>query len=165
MVIPEPDVRRRDGAIFEELYPRLRRFAAVVGPIEIDPDDLLQEALVKVLSNTSLSDLDHPAAYLRRTIVNSASNHRRHLGVVRRTWRQLAASEQGAAEDHYPSDVADLQHLKPGERAVLYLTEIEGYRYAEVAELLGCTEAAARKRAMRGRRRLVAAVVGEVSRG
>ena len=31
--------------VFRELYPRLRRFAAVVGAAESDPDDLVQEAL------------------------------------------------------------------------------------------------------------------------
>jgi DNA-directed RNA polymerase specialized sigma24 family protein len=48
---------------------------------------------------------------------------------------------------------------------VLYLTEVEGYRYAEVGRMLGCTEAAARKRAMRGRRRLYAELTEEVARG
>ncbi len=59
----------------------------------------------------------------------------------------------------------DLMRLRPQERAVLYLSEVEGYRYAEIAQLLHCTEAAARKRALRGRRRLYAAVVGEVTDG
>lgn len=165
MVEVETSAQRRDGLLFEELYPGLRRFAAVVGPVELDPDDLLQEALVRVLARSNLCDLDYPAAYLRRAILNSASNHRRHLGVVRKSWSRLIASDPVTAEDAYPSDVSDLQHLKPQERAVLYLSAVEGYRYAEIAEMLHCTEAAARKRAMRGRRRLLAAVAGEVSHG
>jgi RNA polymerase sigma-70 factor (ECF subfamily) len=69
------------------------------------------------------------------------------------------------AVDAYPSDLADLLRLTPKERAVLYLTEVEGYRYAEVGRMLGCSEAAARKRAGRARRRLYAALVGEVTDG
>lgn len=34
---------------FRDAYPRLRRFAAVVAPPTIDPDDLIQDALVRVL--------------------------------------------------------------------------------------------------------------------
>lgn len=165
MVEPEASEQLRDGVLFEELYPALRRFAAVVGSVEVDPDDLLQEALVRVLSRSHLCDLDYPAAYLRRVIVNTASNHRRHAGVVRKGWSRIVASERLVTKDAYPSDMSDLQSLKPAERAVLYLSEVEGYRYAEIAEMLHCTEAAARKRAMRGRRRLVAAVAGEVSHG
>jgi DNA-directed RNA polymerase specialized sigma24 family protein len=37
-------------AELRRIYPRLRRFAAVVTPQEIDPDDLMQEALAKLLA-------------------------------------------------------------------------------------------------------------------
>ena len=40
----------------------------------------------------------------------------------------------------------DLEHLSPAERAVLYLSEVDGYRFAEIGRMLGCSEAAARKR-------------------
>ena len=62
-------------------------------------------------------------------------------------------------------DIPNLSPRPAPERAVLYLTEVEGYRYAEVGEMLGCSEAAARKRAMRGRRRLYAQLAEEVARG
>lgn len=53
--------------ILDDLYPALRRFAAVAAPADLEPDDLVQEALVKVLKRRSLSDLDHPAhTYARR---------------------------------------------------------------------------------------------------
>ena len=45
-----------------------------------EPDDLVQEALVSTLRKGSISDLDDPLAYLRKTIVNLASNQRRSLG-------------------------------------------------------------------------------------
>ena len=65
----------------------------------------------------------------------------------------------------YPSDLTDLLHVPPRERAVLYLSEVEGYRYAETGAMLSCSEAAARKRALRARRRLHAVLVGEVTDG
>jgi DNA-directed RNA polymerase specialized sigma24 family protein len=155
-----------DARIFSELYPSLRRFAAVVGPIEVDPDDLLQEAIARRLRRGLLCDLDDPGAYLRRAMVNLAANQRRHFAVRRRALARLAASgpDRGLGDD-YPSDIADLLRLPAAQRAVLYLSEVEGLRYAEIGDLLGCTEAAARKRAMKGRRRLHAALVGEVPGG
>ena len=40
-----PAVDESDDVLFAELYPRLRRFAAVVGSPDDDPDDLVQEAV------------------------------------------------------------------------------------------------------------------------
>ncbi len=152
-----------ESRIFEECYPALRRFAAVVGPIECDPDDLLQEAVARVLRKHRLDELDHPLAYLRRTIVNLASNERRRFAIHRRALSRMARDRRDQADD-YPSDLDDLEHLSAPERAVLYLSEVDGYRYAEIGRMLGCSEAAARKRAMNGRRQLYAALAEEVGR-
>jgi DNA-directed RNA polymerase specialized sigma24 family protein len=109
-----------ESQLFAELYAPLRRFAAVVGPIEADPDDLLQEAVARVLRRRRLTDLDKPGAYLRRTIVNLASNY----GGV---WPTSEGA--GSIRAAYPSDLNELQRLSPQERAVLHLLEVEGYRY------------------------------------
>lgn len=153
-----------EARLFAQLYGPLRRFAAVVGPIELDPDDLLQEAVAQVLRRRRLTELDEPGAYLRRTMVNLAANQRRHFARVRTSFARLRAASE-PTKVVYPSDLADLLRLPPPERAVLYLSEVEGYRYAEIGELLGCSEAAARKRAMRARRQLYLQVIGEATDG
>ncbi len=149
-----------DAELFEELYPELRRFAAATGPVEVDPDDLVQEAVAQALRTHNLSDLDNPGAYLRRTIVNLASNQRR--GFAR--WR-VAMGRTGRPEEsrsaEYDSDLADLLRVPPEGRAVLYLVEVEGQPYAEAAALLGITEEAARARAARARKRLRLDLEGE----
>jgi RNA polymerase sigma-70 factor (ECF subfamily) len=150
-----------ESRIFAELYPSLRKFAAVVGPIETDPDDLLQEAVVRTLRHHRLDELDHPAAYLRRTIVNLASNERRRFAIRRQALTRFASGLTTSTDD-YPSDLQDLCNVPPHERAALYLSEVEGYHFGEIAHTLGCSEAAARKRAMRGRRRLASALTEEV---
>ncbi len=68
-------------------------------------------------------------------------------------------------EDVYPSDLDILRKLTPRSRAVLYMVEVEGYTYAEVGQLLSCTETAARMRAMRARRQLRRLVIGTASHG
>jgi DNA-directed RNA polymerase specialized sigma24 family protein len=43
-------IRDKDRVLIDDLYPSLRRFAAVVGPAEVEPDALVQEALLWVLA-------------------------------------------------------------------------------------------------------------------
>lgn len=136
------------------LHAKLRRFAAVVAPAEMDPDDLTQEAWLRVLRSAGgrLPDHEHLAAYMRRTIVNLAANERRRLGRGRRAVVRL--NPPHAVEQTYPSDLAELRRLDPADRAVLYLVEVEGWSHREVGEVLGCSEGAARVRFSRARRRL-----------
>lgn len=136
--------------LIEEMYPRLRALAAVVGPIEDEPDDLVQEALVRMLRRQRRTEIVNLEAYLRRTIVNLASNRRRALGRWRRALARLDHPSPGLAAT-YPSDVSDLLRLPPEVRAVLWMVDVEGAPYAEVAVGLGCSESAARARASRGR--------------
>lgn len=141
-----------DAEIFRELYGGLRAYAAVVGPREDEPDDLVQDALANVLRSTSLSDLDNPGAYLRRTIANLASNRRRKLG----RWRGAVVRlrpEAGHTES-YPSDVSFLDELNSTDRAVLYLTEVEGRSGADVAGILELSENAVHLRLSRSRAKL-----------
>lgn len=142
-----------DSALFARLYPALRRFAAVTGGADDDPDDLVQEAVARTLRHHTLCELDDPAAYLRRAIVNLAANRRR--GFLR--WRAAAArlvADDAAQPPVYASDLADLLALSPEARALLWLVEVEGRSYAEAGALLGISADAARARALRARRRL-----------
>jgi DNA-directed RNA polymerase specialized sigma24 family protein len=157
------EIAAADRRLVEDRYADLRRFAAVTASRDIDPDDLLQEALVRVLSQGSLSEREQPLAYLRRTIVNLAIDHAR-----RREARHTAMGKwtgTDATVDTYPSDLAILQELTPRARAVVYLSEVEGYRYREIAEMLDCNEAAARVGAMRARRRLRQVLDSEAAHG
>jgi RNA polymerase sigma-70 factor (ECF subfamily) len=140
--------------MIDELYPTLHRFAAVVAPWDVEADDLLHDALVDVLAKRSLSEIDHLAAYLRRTIVNLAAGHSRRRGALRMALARMTSGHDENDQPSYPSEMTELEGLPPKERAVLYLAEVEGYRYAEIARMLGCSEVAARKRASRARERL-----------
>src|SRR5262249_40607992 len=149
-----------DEVVFARLYPELRRFAAVVAPVEVDPDDLVQEAVSRVLRKRSLAALDNPGGYLRRSIVNLAANERRRLGRRRRARARVATGAAGAPPA-YPSDVADLLRLPVETRATLWLVDVEGRSFDEVAELLGSTREAVKARASRARRALRQTIVEE----
>jgi RNA polymerase sigma-70 factor (ECF subfamily) len=142
-----------DREVFERVYPALRRFASGVRPAGVDPDDLVQEALARTLAARSLASLDDPLAYLRTTVVRVAMNHtREHHRRLARVVRLGPPTEQ--VDDHYPSDLTELLRIAPRARAVLFLTVVEGCSYRETAEVVGCSEPAARAMASRALHRL-----------
>jgi len=134
-----------------ELYAPLRRFAAVIGRWDVDPDDLVQDAYTKVLMKhpSQIRDL---GPYMRRTIVNLATDQRRRAGRTQTVLHRLGDST--TSTDTYPSDLEDLMRLQPRVRALLYLVEVEGAQVAEAAELVGMSNSNARVALMRARRRL-----------
>jgi DNA-directed RNA polymerase specialized sigma24 family protein len=89
--------------LITSLYPALRRIAAVAGSFDVEPDDLVQEALMQTLRKGPLSDLDNPLAFLRKTIVNLASNQRRSLGRRRKALGRLSFEE--SKWPTYPADI------------------------------------------------------------
>ncbi len=141
-----------EADLFARIYPALRRFAAVAGSTDVDPDDLVQEAVARALRLRPLTELDEPLAYLRRTVLNLARNRRRGLARRRRALERLRPDEPPLAE--YGSDLADLERLSPMARAVLFLVEVEGWTFAATARQVGVSEEAARATASRARRRL-----------
>lgn len=152
---PAPD----DAALFASLYPALRRFAAAAASNDVEPDDLVQEALASLLSTREIGSIDNPEAYLRRSILNLESNHRRSQARRRTKSRLISSREPDPIA--YPSDLADLESLEPDQRAILFLFEVEGRPFAEVAEMLDQTESTIRRRATTARRQLRASIERE----
>jgi DNA-directed RNA polymerase specialized sigma24 family protein len=150
---PGSDVDLTDEAL-RRLYPRLRRFAAVVAPVEVGPDDLLQEAFERFFAHGP-SSVAHVEVYMRQIIVRTASNHRRRLGRLRGVLDRVARlGVVTVADPAYPSDLAFLEHLGPTARAVLYLYEIEDVAFDAIADQLGMSIAAVKQTAVRARRQL-----------
>ena len=81
-------------------YEPLRRFAAVIGRWDVEPDDLVQEAYAKVLVKCP-SDIRDLGAYLRRMIVNLATDERRRVGRAASFAPKLATA--GASAGPRPS--------------------------------------------------------------
>lgn len=148
--------------LIEELYPSLRRFASVVRPQGEDGNDLVQEAFLRVIrSRGSLTALDHPGAYLRRTILHLAQDHQRSERRRRRAWVRLGSEQDGVSS--YSWELEELRLVSPKSRAVLYLRIIEGWSYDDIAQMLSCSQTSARVAATRGRRQLEAVLSKEVS--
>lgn len=147
--------------LIADLYPSLRRFASTVRPPWEDGNDLVQEAFLRVLrSKGSLMGLDNPGAYLRRTIVNLARDRQR--AEVRGRAALSKVGPQPPEVSRYSWQLEELRLVSPKSRAVLYLRIVEGWPYADIGEMLGCTQISARVAASRGRRQLESILSSEV---
>jgi DNA-directed RNA polymerase specialized sigma24 family protein len=135
------------------LYAPLRRFAGIIAPAGVAPDDLVQEVFTRVVERGGFAGVDNPVRYLRRALVNLVSNERRHFQASQRAFSRhgLTADERAPV---YPSDLAELMRIDPRARLLTYLVDVEGASIAEAADLAGCTQGAARMQLSRTRRQL-----------
>jgi RNA polymerase sigma factor (sigma-70 family) len=143
-----------------EHYEPLRRFAAVIGRCDVEPDDLVQEAYAKVLTKQP-SQIRDLGPYLRRVVVNLATDERRRFGRAASAAPKIATAS--ASSDSYPSDLSDLFGLPPRVRALLYMVEVEGQQIAPAAAAVGMSSGNARVALLRARRRLRAELSKESS--
>ena len=148
-----------ERSLIAELYPALRRFASTVRNPGQDGNDLVQEALLRVLERGALLKLDHPASYLRRVILNLAIDHSRWAARERRVLHRMVPPTSPSPS--YSWDLDELRSIPPKARAAIFLHSIEGRPYSEIAEMLGCTQVSARVAASRGRKQLQDALVKE----
>lgn len=140
-----------ETSLVASLYPALRSFASVVAPAGEDPNDLVQEALLRTLRKGPLSRLEFPKAYLRTAIYHLAVSEHRHRAAKHDALSQIVVASE-LPED--PWQVEELLRLPSKARAVLYLHAIEGLSYEDIGDLLGCSAVSARKAASRAKRRL-----------
>ena len=115
-----------------------------------DPDlakDLVQEVLIR--ASERWAAIGSPEAYVRKMVVNE------YLSWRRRSWRLIPA-ETGSCDIGDPApDPADrcverqallgeMAKLPRRQRTALVLRYYEGFRDAEIAELMGCTPSTVR---------------------
>lgn len=145
-----------DEWLFDEEYPKLRRFATFVAPPSIEPDDLVQEALSRVLRKGPLSLLESPGAYLRRTMLNIVINETRRAGREAEALGRLEqqTSGHGSVDPAGATDFSVLERVPVTSRTLIYLVDIEDQSITDAAAFVGMSSVAARARLSRTRRAL-----------
>jgi len=131
----------------------LMRLAWLLAPDRAAADDLLQSALLRAYRRWHRIERD-PEAYVRRALVTVAIDERR------RPWRRETSvpsvpkradsADQTVAVDDAELLRRALMSLPAGQRAAVVLRHREGLSAAQAAQLLGCSEGAARSQASRG---------------
>lgn len=152
----EHAIERHRGAVLRLALARTRNAA--------DAQDVAQDVFIKLLrSATRFHDDDHLRAWLLRATHDSC------VDLHRQAWRRRVETREDmvAVTDRETWDPAfeevvnhpvwtAMGRLPDKLRCALHLHYVEGYGIAEVADILGCTEAAARTRLHRGRKKLAA---------
>jgi len=180
----------RDGTsgAFGVLYTRYRAYAVAVAHRELGPggeptaEDIAEVAFLRVLGalRNGRGPTDALPAYLattvRREVWRAKRRLRRQAEVVDRWAGEVERLEGGRLEDGGgpPSTIGDLgAHALLGEafgdlsdrwRHVLWLTEVEGRKPAEVAPLLGLSAGSVSALAYRARNGLLAAYLAAYRR-
>lgn len=148
--------------------PRLLGIAYRMIGSRSDAEDIVQEAMLRA-HRAAPTDLESPAAYLTTITTRLAIDHLRSARVRRETYVGPWLPEPIAADpapDAAARAVLDdtismaflvaLETLGPDERAVLVLHDVFAYSHAEIAVMLGRTEASCRQLLRRARQRLEA---------
>jgi RNA polymerase sigma-70 factor (sigma-E family) len=152
-----------DGSAFEEFVQdqMMALFGTaylLVGDVH-QAEDLLQSALEKAFRKwRRIQAMEHPEAYVRKVIVNLATDRWRR----RRKTAEVTLDEAMVAAQPDETALVDLRHallvglhqLPVGMRAVLVLRYWEGLSDAEVAKELGRSVGTVKSQASRGLQRL-----------
>jgi RNA polymerase sigma factor (TIGR02999 family) len=144
----------RLSAVFESLYPELRRLAASRlngGEQTLSPTLLVHELYLRATTGEPLAATDRrhffaTAAKAMRWIV---VDHARHKNSEKRGGGQIAVTLTGALAVSNAAEpqvlalhegLEALGEINPQQREVVELHYFAGLEFAEIAELLGCSQ-------------------------
>jgi RNA polymerase sigma-70 factor (ECF subfamily) len=154
--------------IAKQERPRLTGLAYRMTGSLSDAEDIVQDALLRA-HRSRVDDIESPAAYLTTITTRLAIDHLRSARVRRESyvgpWLPEPISADPAPDAAASAALADtlsmaflvvLETLGPDERAVLLLHDVFAYPHADIAEMLGRTNASCRQLLRRARQRIAA---------
>jgi RNA polymerase sigma factor (sigma-70 family) len=150
------DVALEPVTTFEDFVERhgraLAGFALLVTGNRADAQDAVQDALIGAYPRWAhIASRGDPVAYVRRSIVN------RHISVRRKLWRLVALGDNPHAVADPTTDLIGrdwalrlIEKLPDRQRIAVVLRVIEDQDFARIAEVMGVSDANARKLVTRG---------------
>ena len=138
---------------YEELKDTVYRIAFTYVKNTADALDIVQEVMLKLYRCREVfTDDIHYRQWVIRVTVNQAKDVLRSAWLKKREDSDLSLIPDLTREDH---QILSLIFSLPQKyRSVIVLHYVEGYSYAETADILRISEAAAKMRAKRGRQML-----------
>lgn len=120
---------------------------------EQDAQDAVQETFVRYMEHApSFSSREHEKAWLLKVASNLCRDV--HRSRMRHPTVKLEEVEEYCELPEHGEVLSEVIKLPGKLKTVIYLYYIEGYKTVEIAELLGTTPNAVRKKLQRGRERL-----------
>lgn len=146
--------------IVMEYGDMLFRICMVILCNEHDAQDAVQDTLCRYMEHTSgFRNREHEKAWLIRVAANRCKDVYR--GRMRHPSVSLEEAGQYCEFPEQSEILAELMNLPGKLKTVVYLHYIEGYKTAEIAQMLGITLNAVKKRLQRGREQLKLSLYGE----
>lgn len=133
--------------------PMLYRICVVMLGNETDAEDAVQDTICKYLEcPREFRDREHEKAWLIKVAQNRCRDMHRFR--LRHPQVELEEVTESYTDPEYSQVLAELVKLPLAVKAAVYLYYIEGYKTQEVAEILGISVNAVKKRLQRGRKML-----------
>jgi RNA polymerase sigma-70 factor (ECF subfamily) len=153
-----------DGALFEQLRPRLTAISRRIVGSEAEAEDVVQDCFLK-WTRIDRSALATPAAWLTTVVQHHSIDRLRKRArdeVAERTAGELVLDAPPVSPEEELLRRADIGEalarllacLSPSERLALVLHEVFECGHTDIAAVLGVTPVNARQRLARARRRL-----------
>ena len=160
-----------DEDTFRAFYERTARglwaYLARVTGDRHQADDLLQETFYRFLrAAATYDDENHRRNSLYRIATNLARDARRRslvrtpASVAGDEIERLPSGQDPAAAERKTDFTRAMSHLKPRERAILWLAYAEGASHREIADTLGVRVTSMKPMLFRARRKLAALLTG-----
>ena len=166
-----PLAQMRSEHRFSDLYtahaPDAFRLAYLLTRDRDAAADIVQDAFIRLLGRfADLRDRGAFAAYLRRTVINLATDRGRRLRAERardERHRAIASREPGGFPDVETQETIGraLRSLPPRQQAVLVLRYVEDLSERQIAEAMRCSVSAVKGLTSRGLRSLEQQLEGE----
>ena len=156
-------IRKRDTRAFETLFDRyqapVHRHLVRITHDEAAAQDLAQEVFLRVWTRAEQWHKEGSfKAWLYRIATNNALQYHRRkklLSFIPFTSKERdlsATSNKADCPGEAPAVHEALLRVPKEQRTCLVLHFVEGFKYREIAETLGCSEDAVRKRVARGKK-------------
>ena len=130
--------------LFRETAPRLRGFVRLYAGGECEAEDIVQETFLQLWKRPDGYDPERGTlrqyiyGIARKRIAQSRRESARSLSTDMATQAGPAHGPNESPSSEFSATVRDgLMRLEADARALLWLREVEGYSYGELAEILG----------------------------
>ena len=139
--------------IVEEYGSMLFKICMVLLGNDQDAQDAVQETFCRYMEHSKVfHDKEHEKAWLIKVAVNICRDM--HRGRMRHPTVNLDDISEYLPVPEQSEVLLELMNLPRKLKTVIYLHYIEGYKTTEIAEMMGITTNAVRKRMQRGREQL-----------
>ena len=136
--------------VVREYGDMLYRICIVMLCNEQDAQDAVQDTFCRYMEyGSGFRDREHEKAWLIKVATNRCRDT--HRSRIRHPSVQLEDVEQYCEFPEQSEVLAELMNLPEKLKTVIYLHYIEGYKTGEIAQMLGITQNAVKKRMQRGR--------------